>query len=79
MSELQSAQRTGARAGYARASAEPSVQWIRSETADYVPPALTKAERRARSDNSTALLVIGLTVACTLLAIFDLFQLAAGF
>jgi len=78
MSDFDTHPEEASRSRLARGSREPTVQWIRFETAVYLPAPAPKAEQR-RSENTTAMIVIGLTLACTLLAIFDLFQLAAGF
>ncbi len=52
-----------------------SVRWIRDESvnAPLVLPTITD-----RSERTTALIVVALTLACTVLAIYDLFLLAAG-
>ncbi|HVA19941.1 MAG TPA: hypothetical protein VMU55_07190 [Solirubrobacteraceae bacterium] len=39
---------------------------------------MPKTAIRERSERANALIVIGLTLACTVLAIFDLFLLASG-
>ena len=61
-----------------RASGEATLRWIRPDTPNYMPPGAMRDERRERGANTTAMIVIGLTLACTLLALFDLFQLASG-
>jgi len=52
------------------------VTWIRPESSVYVPPPLPQA--RDRSEQTSAIVVIVLTLACTALSIFDLFLLASG-
>jgi hypothetical protein len=79
MSDLQSRPNPSGGAAFTRAGGEPTIQWIRSETVSYVPPQPAKAGRRGRGDNTTAMIVVGLTLASTMLALFDLFQLASGF
>ncbi len=79
MTETQSSAQAARRAPYAPGSGEGRIQWIRPEGSGYVPPAAAaRAPGRERSDRTTAMIVITLTMACTLLAIFDLFQLATG-
>lgn len=72
-------QRAAGRGDFPRVAREPTIQLLRSETVGYVPAPTTWAERRRGSENTTALIVLGLTLACTALAIFDLFLLASGF
>ena len=38
--------------------------------------AIATAKAKQRSDHTTALIVMGLTLSCTAMSIFDLFQLA---
>jgi hypothetical protein len=60
------------------ASDAPDVKWIRPDRPAYLPPPASKAAIRERSERANALTVIVLTLACTVLAIFDLFLLASG-
>ncbi|HEY2201866.1 MAG TPA: hypothetical protein VGH56_08255 [Solirubrobacteraceae bacterium] len=53
-----------------------NVTWIPAESATYAPPPLPKANDR--SEQTSAIIVMVLTLACTALAMFDLFLLAAG-
>jgi hypothetical protein len=53
-----------------------SVAWIRPESATHAPPPLPRVTDR--SEGTSAIIVIGLTLACTALSIFDLFLLASG-
>lgn len=64
-------------AGFTRPSAQ-DVKWIRPEGPTYLPPAMPKSQAAERSERANALIVIALTLACTGLAIFDLFLLASG-
>jgi hypothetical protein len=52
-----------------------SVQWIHDGSASAARASLAAGER---SERSVALIVIVLTLACTALAIFDLYLLASG-
>lgn len=79
MSDLETRYETSSGVGFLTPGADRStIQWIESG-AHARATSRAQAARGQRSDNTTALIVIGLTFACTLLAIFDLFQLAAGF
>jgi hypothetical protein len=75
MSDLETRQGPNSGVGFVTPGASSNIQWIQPDA----PTGAQAAGRRGRSDNTTALIVIGLTFACTVLAIFDLFQLAAGF
>jgi hypothetical protein len=66
------------RVGLAPTSGSPDVRWIRPDTPVHLPPPMSKAALRERSERANALIVIALTFACTALAIFDLFLLALG-
>jgi hypothetical protein len=66
------------RVGFAPTSGPTDVKWIRSDRPAYLPPPMPKTAIRERSERANALIVIALTLACTILAIFDLFLLASG-
>ncbi len=63
--------------GFTPASAA-DVRVIRLDRPSYLPPPMPGSQATARSERAHALVVIVLTLACTALAIFDLFLLAAG-
>ena len=52
------------------------VAWTPPESTAYLPPS---PNAKDRSERTTAIVVIALTLACTALSIFDLFLLASGF
>jgi hypothetical protein len=54
------------------------VHWIRPGQPQYVPPPMPTSAAQESSERANALIVIVLTFACTILAIFDLFLLASG-
>jgi hypothetical protein len=66
------------RVDFVPTSGSPDVRWIRPDRLAYLPPPMPKATLRERSERANALIVIVLTLACTALAIFDLFLLASG-
>jgi len=66
------------RVGFAPTSGASDVRWIRPDRPAYLPPPMSKSAMKERSERANALIVIVLTLACTVLAIFDLFLLAAG-
>jgi hypothetical protein len=66
------------RVGLAPTSGSPDVRWIRPDTPVHLPPPMSKDALRERSERANALIVIVLTLACTALALYDLFLLAAG-
>ncbi len=66
------------RVGFAPASGVPDVKWIAPDRPSYLPPPMSKSAIRERSERANAMIVIVLTFACTVLAIFDLFLLASG-
>jgi hypothetical protein len=66
------------RVGFMPASGPSDVKWIRPDRPVYLPPPMPKTEIRERSERANALIVLALTLACTALAIFDLFLLASG-
>ncbi len=63
--------------GFTPASAA-NVRVIRPDGPSYLPPPVPRSQATAHSERARALVVIVLTLACTALAIFDLFLLAAG-
>jgi len=71
-----SAGRSG-RVGFTPASTA-NVRVIRPDRPSYLPPPMPSSQATAHSERTHALVVIVLTLACTVLAIFDLFLLAAG-
>jgi len=66
------------RVGLTPASGPPDVKWIRTDRSTYVPPPMPSSTARERAERTNALIVVVLTLACTALAIFDLFLLASG-
>jgi hypothetical protein len=64
--------------GFTPASGSPDVRWIRPDRPAYLPPPMSKSAAGERAERANALIVVALTLACTALAIFDLFLLAAG-
>ena len=66
------------RVGFTPASGAPDVKWIRPDRQAYLPPPMSKTAIRERSERANAMIVIVLSLACTALAIFDLFLLASG-
>jgi hypothetical protein len=65
--------------GFTPASGSPDVKWIRPDRTTHLPPSpMATSQAAERSERANALIVIGLTLACTVLAIYDLFLLAAG-
>jgi hypothetical protein len=54
------------------------VHWIRPDGPAYLPPPMSETPATERSERAHALIVIVLTLACTALAVFDLFLLALG-
>ncbi len=66
------------RVGFTPTSGAPDVRWIAPDRPAYLPPPMSKSAMKERSERANALIVLVLTLACTALAIFDLFLLAAG-
>ena len=64
--------------GFTPASGLPDVKWIPPAKPTHLPPRMPKSAVRERSERANALIVIVLTLACTALAIFNLFLLASG-
>ena len=60
------------------ANGAPDIKWIRPDSTAYLPPPASKTAIRERSERANAMIVIVLTLAYTVLAIFDLFLLASG-
>ncbi len=65
-------------AGLPAASAGADVKWLRPDRPAHLPPPMSASQATERSERANALIVIALTLACSGLAIFDLFLLAAG-
>jgi hypothetical protein len=78
MGELETTRGRSGAIGVTPAHREPTLLWIRPDKETYVPPPSWRVQPRRRSESTTAMIVVVLTFACTLLAIFDLIQLAAG-
>ena len=66
------------RVGLVPTSGPSDVKWIAPDSHAYVPPPMGASRAVERSERANALIVILLTLACTILAIYDLFILAAG-
>jgi hypothetical protein len=56
----------------------PDVKWIRPDRPAYLAPPTARSDATERSERANAMIVICLTLACTVLALYDLFLLAAG-
>ncbi len=65
-------------AGFTLASGPADVRWIRPDRPTHLPPPMPKSSARERAERTNALIVTVLTLACTVLAVFDLFMLASG-
>jgi hypothetical protein len=65
--------------GFTPMSGSPEVRLIRPATPTHLPPPMPKPPARERSERTSALIVIMLTLACTALAFYDMFLLAAGY
>src|ERR1700683_305203 len=65
--------------GFAPASDSSDVKWIRADGPAYLRPPSSKATATGAGEGENAPIVTALTLACTVLAIFDLFLLASGF
>jgi len=78
MSPFDSSAGPSGRVGFAPTSGPADVKWIAPDRPAYLPPPASKTAIRERSERANALIVIVLTLACTVLAIFDLFLLASG-
>ena len=53
------------------------VKWIHDDAPSYLPPPILKAANE-RTERANALIVIGLTLACTAMALLDLLLVALG-
>jgi hypothetical protein len=60
------------------ASGPSDVKWIRPGGSPYLPAPMSKSMAVEHSERANAVVVIVLTLACTALAVFDLFLLAVG-
>jgi hypothetical protein len=78
MSPFDLSEGPSSRMGFTPVSGSSDVRWIRPDRLAYLPPPASKAPVQERSERANALIVIALTLACTVLAIFDLFLLALG-
>jgi hypothetical protein len=56
----------------------PDVKWVRQKTSSYVLPPMPELRSDEQQEKVNAFIVTLLTVACTVLALFDLFLLASG-
>lgn len=54
------------------------VQWLAPDSYAVPLAVAARGDIKRQTERANALIVIGLTLACTALAIFDLFLLAAG-
>lgn len=59
-------------------SGTPDVKWIPDQTSAYVLTPLRELRSEEQQERVNALVVTVLTLACTVLALFDLFLLASG-
>ena len=57
---------------------EHQVTWIQPQHAADAPPPPQEATAQAQSGGRYALIIIALTLACTMLALYDLILLATG-
>jgi hypothetical protein len=64
--------------GFTPAGSPPDVRWIPPSAPTHLPPPMPKSAARERSERTSALVVIVLTLACTALALYDLLLLAMG-
>ena len=53
------------------------IKWVREATPTYLPPPMLKSAQE-RTDQVNALIVTALSLACTAVAVFDLFLAALG-
>jgi hypothetical protein len=53
------------------------VKWIRDDRRTYLPPPMLKSAQE-RTERANALIVTAMTLACTAVALFDLFLAALG-
>ena len=54
------------------------VRWIKPGAPISGPPALSGSQDLKRADRASALIVVTLTFACTLLSLYDLYLLASN-
>jgi hypothetical protein len=66
------------RVGFTPASGPPDVKWIRPDSPTHLPTRMSKSDVQDRTEQANALIVMGLTLGCTALSLFDLFLLASG-
>jgi hypothetical protein len=66
------------RVGFSPASGSPDIKWIRPGTPAYPPSPMPRSSMRERTEQTNAMIVIVLTLACTALSLYDLFLLASG-
>ena len=64
--------------GFTPASGSLDVKWNGPNTPTRLPPPVLKSAVPERTERVNALIVIVLTLACTVLSLFDLFLLASG-
>ena len=64
--------------GFVSANGPTDVKWIRPDGQPYRSSPGSRSAGTARGDQANAWIVIVLTLACTTLALFDLFLLAVG-
>jgi hypothetical protein len=64
--------------GFPGGSSPHEVAWVRPNTYLHAPPPMQRSRAVERAERANANVVILLTLACTVLAIFDLFLLAAS-
>jgi hypothetical protein len=78
MSPLDPGAGQSGRVGFPPPSGPLDIKWIRPDRPTHLPPPMPASQAKERSERANALIVIVLTLACSALAIFDLFLLAAG-
>jgi hypothetical protein len=64
--------------GFTYASGPPDVKWIRPDNPTHLPTRMSRSDVQDRTERANALIVMGLTLGCTVLSLFDLFLLASG-
>jgi hypothetical protein len=64
--------------GFTPTSGSLNVSWIRPDRPTHLPPPTPRSQAAGGRERSDALVVIVLTLACSTLAVFDLFLLASG-
>jgi hypothetical protein len=78
MSPIDLSVRQFSRVGFLPASGSTEVKWIRSDRLTHPPPRMSNSNVQGGTERARALIVIVLTLGCTVLSFFDLFLLAAG-